>query len=96
MDNRHLAQRVAPIALLVLAAVSVPAMILSPDGLARLHRLEAEKEQVDEEAARLAQEIRRLRAEAKRLKTDPAAVERVARDELGLVRQTEVVFQFKQ
>ncbi len=96
MDKRQLAQRAAPIALLVLASVSVPAMILSPNGLERLRRLEAEKEQVDEEAARLAQEIRRLRAEAKRLKTHPAAVERVARDELGLVRQTEVVFQFKE
>jgi cell division protein FtsB len=44
----------------------------------------------------LAQEIRELRAEVRQIKQDPAAVERVARDELGLVRQTEVVFQFKE
>ncbi|MCK6592584.1 MAG: septum formation initiator family protein [Polyangiaceae bacterium] len=29
-----------------------------------------------------------------RLRDDPSAVERIARDDLGLVRQTEVVFQF--
>jgi cell division protein FtsB len=30
-----------------------------------------------------------------RLRDDPAALERIARDDLGLVRQTEVVFQFQ-
>jgi len=39
-------------------------------------------------------QIEQLRAEVARAKSDPAVVERIARDELGLVRQTEVVFQF--
>ncbi|HEV8551481.1 MAG TPA: septum formation initiator family protein, partial [Polyangiaceae bacterium] len=34
-------------------------------------------------------------AEVARVKDDPAYVERAARDELGLLRQTEVVFQFR-
>lgn len=89
------AQRMLPVVLLVVAAVSVPVMILSPEGLSRLEHLESEKSRADQEAARLSDEIRRLRAEVKDIKEDPAAVERVARDELGLVRQTEVVFQFR-
>jgi cell division protein FtsB len=89
------AQRMLPVVLLAVAAVSVPVMILSPDGLARLEHLESEKARADQEASRLSDEIRRLRAEVKNIKEDPAAVERVARDELGLVRQTEVVFQFR-
>jgi cell division protein FtsB len=69
-------------------------MILSPHGLSRLERLKGERERSDEEISRIAQEIRELRAEVAEIRTSPAAVERVARDELGLVRQTEVVFQF--
>jgi cell division protein FtsB len=44
---------------------------------------------------KLSREIERLRAEVRRMKEDPAAVERVARDDMGLVRQTEIVFQFR-
>ncbi len=88
-------ERILPIAILVLAVVAVPAMIFSPSGLDRLQRLRREKDLADQEVSRLSQEIRQLRAEGGRIKSDPRAVERVARDELGLVRQTEVVFQFK-
>jgi len=94
MPSVALLQRALPITVLVTAVVSVPVMIFSPDGLAKLRHLEAEKERADEEVSRLSEQIRRLRAEVRRIKDDPTTVERVARDELGLVRQTEVVFQF--
>jgi cell division protein FtsB len=94
--KRDFVVRLLPLAVLVVAVVVVPWMMVSPSGLHRLRSLEAEKKRADEEISRLAQEIRELRAEVRRIKEDPAAVERVARDELGLVRQTEVVFQFKQ
>ena len=42
-----------------------------------------------------AREIERLRIQAESIKTSPTSIERVARDELGLVRQTEIVMQFK-
>jgi cell division protein FtsB len=89
-----LAQRVLPLFILVLAAVSVPVMMLSPRGLPRLRALEQERSLAERELARLSQQIHELRAEVSRIKTDPAALERAARDELGLVRQTEIVFQF--
>ena len=79
---------------LSVAVVVVPFMIFSPQGLQRLERLKQERALADEEISRLSQEIRELRAEVDALNDNPAAVERVARDELGLVRQTEVVFQF--
>lgn len=83
-----------PLAVLALAAISVPMLMLSATGLPRLSSLKAEKQRADEEVSRLSQQIWELRAEVARIKDDPAAVEQVARDELGLVRRTEVVFQF--
>lgn len=85
-----------PIGIIVLALVSVPVMMFSPSGLPRLENLERERAEVNEDVSKLGQEIRELRAEVKRIKEDPHAVEQVARDELGLVRQTEIVFQFKE
>jgi cell division protein FtsB len=89
-----LAERVLPLALLTLSAVSVPVMVFSSTGLPRLRALKDEKARVDLEVSRLADQIRQLRAEVRHVKDDPAKVEQVARDQLGLVRQTELVFQF--
>ena len=89
------AQRVLPLAVLALAIISVPALMLSATGLPRLQGLREEKVRADDEVSRLSQQIRELRAEVARIKDDPTAVEQAARDELGLVRRTEVVFQFR-
>lgn len=95
MASSSFAERVLPLSVLALALISVPVMMLSPMGLTRLEGLREEKHQAEQEISRLSQEIRELRAEVQRIKKDPLAVERAARDELGLVRTTEVVFQFK-
>jgi len=87
-------ERAFPAVLLILSAVSVPILVFSPTGLSRLHHLEAERDRVDREVAQITRQIEQLRAEVSQAKSDPAAVERLARDELGLVRQTEIVFQF--
>jgi cell division protein FtsB len=89
-------ERILPIAILCLAVVAVPVMIFSPEGLSRLEQLKLERERADEEISRLAQEIRELRAEVTLVRRSPEAIERVARDELGLVRKTEVVFHFEE
>ena len=68
--------------------------MLAPTGVPRLRSLEREKGRVDLEISRLGEQIRELRVEVRRLREDPAQVEQVARDELGLVRQTELVMQF--
>lgn len=94
MRTTRFVERVLPVAVLVLAAVGAPVMIFAPTGLPRLRGLEREQADVEEENAELRREIEALRGRVARLREDPAAVERIARDDLGFVRQTEVVFQF--
>jgi len=87
-------ERVLPLIILAVAVVGAPALMLSQEGIPRLRTLKAEMQQVEAENAEITESIRQLRAEVERLKRDPRAVERIARDELGLVRNNEVVFQF--
>lgn len=89
-----LVQRTLPIAILTLAVVTVPVLVLSPEGLPRLRGLQRELDQVESENDELARDVVRLRVDVRRLRDDPAAVERIARDELGMVRRNEIVFQF--
>jgi cell division protein FtsB len=88
------AERILPIAILAMAVVGVPVMMLAPEGLPRLRSLSKELAQVESENAEQRQQIQQLRGKVRHLREDPAAVERIARDELGLVRTSEVVFQF--
>jgi len=80
--------------MLSLALVAVPVLVLQPQGLPRLRSLQKELDEVETQNADLKREVARLRVEVKELRDDPAAVERIARDELGMVRRSEVVFQF--
>jgi cell division protein FtsB len=80
--------------MLSLALVAVPVLVLQPEGLPRLRSLQHELDQVEGENADLKRDIARLRVEVHQLRDDPAAIERIARDELGMVRRSEVVFQF--
>jgi cell division protein FtsB len=94
-STTRLLERILPVAMLVVAVVGAPVMIFSPQGLPRLRGLEKELGDVDDENAALRREIDSLKGRVGRLRDDPGAVERIARDNLGLVRQTEVVFQFQ-
>lgn len=93
--RRLLLERALPLSILGLSLVSVPLLMFSPQGLARLEGLTEERARTEQEISRMSKEIEALRAEVQRIKDDPTAVERVARDELGLVRRTELVFQFR-
>ncbi|HLK38578.1 MAG TPA: septum formation initiator family protein [Polyangiaceae bacterium] len=89
-----LVQRTLPIAMLSLAAIAVPLLVLEPEGLPRLRGLERELDEVVSSNDDLRRDVERLRVEVQELRDDPAAVERIARGELGMVRKSEVVFQF--
>jgi cell division protein FtsB len=95
MPARLLLERLLPITILIVAVVAVPTLIFSPNGLRRLDALRNEQREVDDQVSRLSKEIRRLRAEVSQVRDHLPAIERVARDELGLLRKTEVVFQFE-
>jgi cell division protein FtsB len=87
-------ERILPISILAMAAIGVPVMMLAPQGIPRLRSLSHELSQVQGENADLRRQIQELRGRVQHLREDPVAVERIARDELGLVRASEVVFQF--
>lgn len=87
--------RILPIGLLSIGLVGLPTLLISGGGLGRLQRLKTEKNTVELEISRLQQQIKHLRVQAEALKSDPHTVERSARDELGLLRRTEIVFHFE-
>ena len=93
--STQIIERALPVAALVVALVGAPILIFSPQGLPRLRGLQTELADVDDENADLRRDIDGLRGRVTRLRDDPGAVERIARDNLGLVRQNEVVFQFQ-
>jgi cell division protein FtsB len=80
--------------LLIVAVLGAPVMIFSRDGLPRLRSVERELAGVETENVGLARDIHILRARVRGLRDDPATLERLARDELGLIGQNEVIFQF--
>jgi cell division protein FtsB len=84
-----------PLAVLAVSVVAVPVLVFEPEGLPRMRALEQELDAVREDNAELRRDIARLRSEVKDLRDDPRAVERIAREQLGLVRRSEVVFQFE-
>jgi len=94
MRRRIALDQALPIVLLLIALVGAPIMIFSREGLPRLRSVEQELATVEQENLQLKRQITVLRAKVTTLRDDPAAIERLARDELGLIRQTEVVFQF--
>lgn len=83
-----------PASVLLAGLLGAPALLFSAGGLSRLDDLSEERRRVELEISRARKRIVHLRAEAQAIKSDPRAVERVARDQLGLVRPTEVVFLF--
>jgi cell division protein FtsB len=87
-------ERALPIAILVLALVGVPILVLQPEGLPRMRALEKELSGVTTENEELRRQVTKLHIDVKALRDDPRAVERIARDQLGLVRKSEIVVQF--
>lgn len=83
-----------PFGLLVYALFSVPVRILSEDGLPRYRQQRELLARIKQENAQLSADIARLDRESRALLYDPDAVERVARDELGMIRDGELLFQF--
>jgi cell division protein FtsB len=59
-----------------------------------LLRLKRDRRAAEERLARTRAEVDSLRAEAGRLERDPAAVERVARERFGMIREGETLYRF--
>jgi cell division protein FtsB len=83
-----------PFGLLMFAVICVPVRLLEPEGLPRYRLLRSERDEVRAANAKLVLEVEHLRRTVTRLQADPEALERIARDELGMIRGDEVLFQF--
>ncbi|MEM8607547.1 MAG: septum formation initiator family protein [Myxococcota bacterium] len=83
-----------PFLLMVMAIMTVPTLVLDEQGLPRFRQLKTELEDLRGSNAELVDEIASLKAEIESLRADTQYVERIARDELGMVRPEEFVFQF--
>jgi len=73
-------------------AAAAGASALDPAGLRRYLALEAEVRRMQAENSRLASENAALSREVRALRSDPAALERAAREELRFVRPGERVY----
>jgi cell division protein FtsB len=66
--------------------------IFGTHGLVAMRRSQKNAAQIQQEIARIDQENRQLQDRVKSLKSDPAAIERIAREEMGLARPGEYIF----
>jgi cell division protein FtsB len=83
-----------PLALLLLAAVLVPLKVFDSSGLDRVRRLTVELQSIEEANRLIRRENEALRQQIRAFHSDPGYVEKIARDELGLIGPSEVVYQF--
>ena len=66
--------------------------VFGTHGLLAMRRAQKEAANVQREIDQINLENRRLQENVKALKTDPAAIERIAREEMGLARPGEYIF----
>jgi len=66
--------------------------IFGPHGFIAMRRTQKEIDQIREEIGKVNKENESLAEDVKALKTDPKAIERVAREEMGLARPGEMIF----
>lgn len=85
---RRNARQILGLALLALAIHD----IFGPHGFIAMRRAQKEIEQVRDQIGKLNEENKSLSDQVTSLKTDPKAIERIAREEMGLARPGEVIY----
>ena len=85
-------RRIVQVLLLFVAAVIVVDALVGEQGLFAMARARRQADELTATIARQKAENARLREEVRRLTEDPAAIEEVARRELGLIRPGEKLF----
>lgn len=82
------------IAMLFLAAVAVPMGVFDSKGIERVDLLRKELRTLVEANQRIRYENNALRQEIRAFHSDPGYIEKVARDEFGMIVKDEVIYQF--
>ncbi len=78
---------------LVLFMSMIGAAVFNEDGFMAVHKFQSELDKLKHDNKALRKENARIRVQIDRLKTDPFAIEKVAREKLNMVRQNEIVYQ---
>jgi cell division protein FtsB len=79
----------------IAAGYLLVSLVFGEMGLVKYYRMKAQHEALAGDIARLRQDNAKLQREVQNLKTDPACIERIARDKLGLARPGEIVYYYK-
>ncbi len=79
---------------ILLATYLFASFIFGEMGLVKYYRMKAQYNSLVEEATTLKQDNVRLMRDVRALKTDPASIEKIARDKLGLARKGEIVYYY--
>ena len=93
--RRATRQRVAVAATALVSLALLAVAIFGSRGLLHLRAIALEKGLLAERITTLLRENEKLRTRLDRLRTDDRHLERLAREQLGLVRPDEVVFRFR-
>ena len=92
--SSHSLKPYVPYIALVLAVVVGALSLFGDNSIGRLRALERALEEQRVENAARAREVSSLRREVRALQSDPRAIEKAARNELGMARPNERVFIF--
>jgi len=65
-----------------------------PYSLWRIYQFRKQRDQIKSDILQLSEENKLLRQEIQKLRTDPGCVSRIAREELGLVKQGEIIYRY--
>ena len=90
-----LVSRLLAIAVALLALYLAATGVFGPRGLIALGTLRAEAAALHAQNEELSQEVQDLLEQAERLRNSDTAIEEVAREEHGFLREGEVIYQFK-
>ena len=85
---------VLPLVLIISAGVVVPLKLFDPKGLARVERLRLDLAEIQEKNRKIARENEMVREKIQAFHSDPEYIEKVARDELGMIGKDEIIYQF--
>ena len=88
-------KQLVPLGLLVLALVAVLFSLLGEDNYSRLSSLKRSLVEQNEENEHLRSAVGELRHEVRELREDDRALEKAARNEMGLARPDEKIFIFE-
>lgn len=80
----------------LLGAYLLASFIFGEMGLVKYYRMKAQYDALQADTEKLKQENVQLLKDVRALRSDPAVIERIARDKLGLARSGEIVYYYQE